>query len=194
MQDGMDWITAYHEAGHAVMARLQRCHFTAVSIDVEHGGCVWMRSSFRRMRPDIAETTARLRDAFEREYMTCYAGRLAQERFTGRRAELFEYEDDALLAEEMLQRVSSRRVEARAYHRYLLARAQTELFLPPHWNAVHVLAATLMDARELRGAAAKRLIDGAVTAPNAWRAGKRKRPPKERRNRVPVAPGRPRRR
>ncbi|HUP60782.1 MAG TPA: hypothetical protein VNA69_10225 [Thermoanaerobaculia bacterium] len=178
MQDGTDWTTAYHEAGHAVMARLQRCHFTAVSIDLEHGGCVWMRSSFRRMRPDIAATTVRLRDAFEREYMTCYAGSLAQERFTGRRAELFEYEDDALLAEEMLQRVCSRLAEARAYHRYLLARARTELFLPPHWNAVHVLAATLMDARELRGAAAKRLIDGAMTAPTARSAGRRKRPPR----------------
>lgn len=177
MESGTDWITAYHEAGHAVMARLQRCHFTAVSIDLEHGGCVWMRSSFRRMRPDVAATTVRLRDAFEREYMTCYAGRLAQERFTGRRAALFEYEDDALLAEDMLQRASSRLPEARAYHRYLLERARTELFLPPHWNAVHVLAASLMGARELQGTAAKRLIDGAMIAPNAWRAGKRKRPP-----------------
>jgi hypothetical protein len=171
------WRMAYHEAGHAVMARLQRCHFTAVSITFEQGGCVWMRSSFRRMRPDIAETTARLRDAFEREYMTCYAGRLAQERVTGRRVELFEYEEDALLAEEMLQRVSSRPAEARAYHRYLLERTRTELFLAPHWNAVHVLAATLMDARELPGAAAKRLIDAAVIAPNAWNAGKRRQRP-----------------
>jgi hypothetical protein len=176
MESGTGWRTAYHEAGHAVMARLQRCHFTAVSIDLEHGGCVWMRSSFRRMRPDIAVTTTRLRDAFEREYMTCYAGRLAQERFAGRRAELFEYEEDATLAEEMLQRVSARAAERRAYHRYLLERARTELFFPPHWNGVHVLAASLMDARELRGAAAKRLIDGAVIAPNAWSAGRRRRP------------------
>jgi hypothetical protein len=176
MKSRTGWTTAYHEAGHAVMARLQRCHFTAVSIDLEHGGCVWMRSSFRRMRPDIAVTTAPLRDAFEREYMTCYAGRLAQERFTGHRAELFEYEEDATLAEDMLQRVSSRAAERRAYHRYLLERARTELFFPPHWNGVHVLAASLMDARDLRGAAAKRLIDGAVIAPNAWNAGRRKRP------------------
>lgn len=168
---------AYHEAGHAVMARLQRCHFTAVSISLEQGGCVWMRSSFRRMRPDIAETTARLRDAFEREYMTCYAGRLAQERFTGRRAELFDYEEDARLAEDMLQRVSSRPAEARAYHRYLLERARTELFLPPRWNAVHVLAARFMHARELRGPAAKRLIDGALHAADAWSAGRQRRLP-----------------
>lgn len=111
------WRMAYHEAGHAVTARVLDCKFTAVSIELADGGCVWMRSSFRRMRPDVSPTTPRLRDAFEREYMTCFGGLIAQERFMGRRAEDFEYEHDAQVAEEMLQRVSSRGPERRAYHR-----------------------------------------------------------------------------
>jgi hypothetical protein len=54
-----------------------------------------MRSSFHGLRPDFAPTTPELRDAFEREYIVCLAGKLAQERFTGRRAEGFAYEEDA---------------------------------------------------------------------------------------------------
>lgn len=169
------WNVAYHEAGHAVVARVLRCSFTAVSIDLEDGGCVWMRSQFRRMRPDIAPTTPQLRDAFEREYMACTAGRLAQERFMGHPPEGFEYEHDATVAEEMLQRVSARPAERRAYHRYLVERTRSELVFPPHWNAVHVLAGGLMQDGALRARAAVQIIDAAVMAEDAWRHGRRRR-------------------
>lgn len=169
------WRVAYHEAGHAVVARVLRCSFTAVSIEVEDGGCVWMRSQFRRMRPDIAPTTPQLRDAFEREFMTCCAGRLAQERFMARRAEGFEYEHDAAVAEEMLQRVSSRPAERRAYHRYLVERTRSELSFPPHWNAVHTLAEQLMQHGVLRARAAVQIIDAAIVADEAWTLGRRLR-------------------
>lgn len=166
---------AYHEAGHAVTARVLECKFTAISIELADGGCVWMRSAFRRMRPDIAPTTPRLRDAFEREYMTCLGGRIAQERFTGRRAQPFEFEHDAQLAEEMLQRVSSRGPEQRAYHRYLTERTRSELLLPPHWYAVHTLAAELVRVGEMRGSAAVARIDAAIMADEAWTVGRRVR-------------------
>ena len=168
------WRIAYHEAGHAVVARVLRCSFTAVSIDLEDGGCVWMRSRFRRMRPDLAPTTPQLRDAFEREYMTCCAGRLAQERFMRKRPEFFEYEHDATIAEEMLQRVSSRAAERRAYNGYLIQRTKSELYLPPHWYAVHTLARELVRVGSLRGRVAARHIDAAVVADEAWTLGKQR--------------------
>jgi len=169
------WNVAYHEAGHAVVARVLKCSFTAVSIEFEDGGCVWMRSQFRRMRPDIAPVTLQLRDAFEREFMACCAGRLAQERFMGHPPEGFEYEHDATVAEEMLQRVCSRSAERRAYHRYLVERTRSELSFPPHWNAVHALAEKLMQHGVLRARAAVRTIDAAVMADDAWRRGRRRR-------------------
>ena len=169
------WRIAYHEAGHAVIARVLRCSFTAVSIELEDGGCVWMRSQFRRMRPDIAPTTAQLRDAFEREYMACCAGRLAQERYMGRRAEGFEYEHDAKSAEEMLQRVSSRLAERKAYHRYLIERTRSELHFPLHWNAVHALAHALVQRGALTARAAIPIIDAAIMADEAPRRGRRRR-------------------
>jgi hypothetical protein len=169
------WRTAYHEAGHAVTARVLDCKFTEISIELAEGGCVWMRSAFCRMRPDIAPTTPRLRDAFEREYMTCFGGVIAQERFTGRRAEAFEYEHDAQVAEEMMQRVSSRAAERRAYHRYLIERARTELLMPPHWYAVHVLAADLVRVGSFRSRAAVEFIDAAILSDEAWTRGKRRR-------------------
>ena len=89
--------------------------------------------------------------------------------------EFFEYEQDATIAEEMLQRVSSRPAERRAYHGYLVQRAKSELYLPPHWFAVHTLARELVRVGSVGGRVAARHIDAALLADEAWTLGKRRR-------------------
>ena len=106
--------TAYHEAGHAVMAELLDIPFEHVTIVRKENGLghlkyqrfpKWFRpDSAQWFRPDSASTRTRRR--IESHIRICFAGGIAEKRFKGRRAPHWE----AGLAEYL--RAASRAIEA----------------------------------------------------------------------------------
>lgn len=112
-------------------------------------GAVTLRSKVASMHPDHASLTPARREKLEREIQIGLAGRLAPERFTGVAARPFEWHVDAHFIEARLQQYCSRRAERRAHCSYLLERARSELYFPPSWFAVHIVAGRLAKDGEL---------------------------------------------
>ena len=78
--------TAFHEAGHAVMATVLRKGWREVSIEPDEDafGRTYMAKLGERFRPDI-EVSTRTRNIIEREVMIFLAGPEAERFKTGRR-------------------------------------------------------------------------------------------------------------
>lgn len=144
--------TAYHEAGHAVMALALGRPVTEVSVmpDRERAGfCHFGKSPTRPSE-----------DWLEREMLISLAGVAAEARFTG--------EYDWAAAGRDLQQVrkfaESRAGEKRAerLERRLLAKAEHLLSQDDNWQAVTLIAAELIRLGTISGRAARHLYEQAT--------------------------------
>jgi len=166
--------TAYHEAGHAVAAYALRKRVSSVTIvpDTESGtlGLVIHGGLGRAVdrysvgdRPGI-QCDLRTERALERTIMIRCAGFIAEARFAGRRNWVGSRQDrlDVLDMAEIVTGADP--AASSAYVAWLEQRAAWIVGCPPYWAAIQGLAAVLLERRELRGLAPRRVIVAAIEA------------------------------
>ena len=145
-------LTAYHEAGHAVIALAlgRPIHRVTICPDKElAGSCAFGKPVFRPSE-----------DWLEREALIALAGLAAEARFSG------EYElqgaarDRRYVASLALQRTGDVR-KAERLERRLLAKVEHLLARDENWSAVERIAAELLRAETISGRAARHLFEEA---------------------------------
>ncbi|MDB5312896.1 MAG: ftsH 4 [Gemmataceae bacterium] len=144
-----DPATAYHEAGHAVVAlALDRpVHRVSVLPNRERlGQCEFGKGVFRPSE-----------DWIEREILIALAGMAAEARHTGTYG-WDEAERDLRYARRLiLQRASQRQAER--FERRMLSKVENLLADEGHWQAVELIAAELLKHGVISGRAARHLFD-----------------------------------
>ncbi len=145
-----DEATAYHEAGHAVMALALGRPVDCVSIRAtrEHLGiCEFRKAVFRPSE-----------DWVERELLIALAGLAAEARHTGDYCWEAAGRDHDFAQELALQRAGSERKAERLIRR-LLSKAEHILNQEANWEAVERLAAELLRRGEISGRTARHLYE-----------------------------------
>jgi len=144
-----DEITAYHEAGHAVVALAlgRPVHgVSVVSRQERLGQCEYRKGVFRPSQ-----------DWLEREILIALGGLAAEARFTGAYARDMAALDLRHARDLAVQRVGLRRAER--LERRLLAKAEHLLGQEKHWRAVERIAAELVRHGAISGRAVRHLFE-----------------------------------
>lgn len=144
-----DPITAYHEAGHAVVAlALDRpVHRVSVLPNRDRlGQCEFRKGVFRPSE-----------DWLEREILIALAGMAAEARHTGTYSREEAEQDLRYARRLLLQRGSERQLERQ--ERRMLAKVEHLLADDGHWRAVELIAAELLKHGVISGRAARHLFD-----------------------------------
>src|SRR5437764_34053 len=147
-----DEVTAYHEAGHAVVALAlgRTIHKVSVLANRERlGECRFGKSHARPAD-----------DWIEREILIALAGPAAEARFTGTFANEEAKEDLRFVRRLALERKSDRAVER--YEQRMLDKVEYMLADEGTWKAVEAIAAELMKHGEISGRAARHLFEVAT--------------------------------
>ena len=149
-----DIATAYHEAGHAVMALTLGRPVQRVSIQPNQlrlGQCELKKGTFRPAA-----------DAVEREILILLAGLAAEARHLGQYGWGAASQDlRAVRSLTQLRAASERQVER--LERRMLDKAEHILNRPAVWLAVTHIAAELLRCTTISGRAARHLFDQAAT-------------------------------
>jgi ATP-dependent Zn protease len=151
MESQHDEATAYHEAGHAVVALVLGRPVQRVSImpDRETAGqCEFGKSVFRPSE-----------DWLEREILISLGGIAAEARHTGDYAWDGAARDEQYVRRLAVQRAGER--QAARLQRRLLAKAENLLSKAGHWQAVERIAAELLQRGEISGRTARHLFEQA---------------------------------
>ncbi|MFO0806931.1 MAG: hypothetical protein U0791_27835 [Gemmataceae bacterium] len=149
MEPAHDPATAYHEAGHAVIAlALDRpVHRVSVLPNRERlGQCEFGKGVSRPSE-----------DWIEREILISLAGMAAEAKHTGTYGFAEADRDLRYVRRLVLKRTSERAAER--YERRLLAKVEYLLADDAHWNAVERIAAELLKHGAISGRAARHLFD-----------------------------------
>lgn len=144
-----DTTTAYHEAGHAVVALALGRPVQHVSIlpDRETAGqCEFGKSVFRPSE-----------DWLEREILISLGGIAAEARFTGNYNWDGAGRDQKYVHRLAVQRAGERQAER--LQRRLLAKAEHLLAKDGHWRAVELMVAELLRLGSISGRAARHLFE-----------------------------------
>jgi ATP-dependent Zn protease len=149
-----DLATAYHEAGHAVVALALERPVDKVSIvpGKEYLGACHFRKGVTRPSMDLVE----------REILISLAGMAAQARHTGEYDVRGARRDLSVVRKLALDRVGERQIER--FERRMLGKVENLLAEESHWAAIELLVAELMKTGTLSGRAARHLFDRAVAA------------------------------
>ena len=153
MEPPADESTAYHEAGHAVMALALGRPVAWVSVRPGReflGTCHFGKAVFRPSE-----------DALEREALIALAGPAAEAHLTGEYAWDAGARDQTYAESLALQRAGGAR-QAQRLMRRLLAKAEHLLTREENWRAVERLAGELLRLGEISGRAARHLYDESV--------------------------------
>lgn len=147
--DSFEPATAYHEAGHAVMALIFDRPVARVSVRPNRellGVCHYGKSVYRPSE-----------DWLEREILIALGGIAAEARFTG----VYDWDaaghDQIYVERLVVERAGARRAER--LQRRLLARAEHLIGQEPHWQAVEQIAAELLKHGEISGRAARHFFE-----------------------------------
>lgn len=148
--------TAYHEAGHAVVALALGRAVQRVSILPGRG---WLgRCEFQkgRVQPSV--------DWLEREILISLAGAAAEARHTGAYAWDGAIADLRAVRRLAVQRASERQAER--LERRLLAKVEHLLDQAGHWQAVELIATELLRCETISGRAVRHLFDRGSQQPD----------------------------
>jgi ATP-dependent Zn protease len=147
-----DEVTAYHEAGHAVLALVlgRTIHKVSVLPNRERlGECRFGKGNARATD-----------DWLEREILIALGGMAAEARFTGTYATDEAKEDLRFVRRLALERKSERAVER--YEQRMLDKAEYMLADEGTWKAVELIAAELLKHGAISGRAARHLFERAT--------------------------------
>ena len=143
-------VTAYHEAGHAVLALAlgRPVDWVSVRPDREFlGTCAFRKPVFRPSE-----------DWLEREAVIALGGIAAEARFTGDYCWGAAAKDYDYVFDLAKSRAGNDRQADRLVKRFL-AKAENLLFQEAHWRAVERIAAELLRLGEISGRAARHLFE-----------------------------------
>jgi ATP-dependent Zn protease len=146
--------TAYHEAGHAVIALALGRAVDRVTIvpDQQHAGlCEFHKGSVRPSE-----------DWLEREILIALGGIAAEARHTGTYAWDGAARDEQVVRNLTVQRAGERR--AGRLQRRLLAKVEHLLAREDHWRAVEIIAAELVRLGTISGRTVRHLFEQACEA------------------------------
>ncbi|OWK40856.1 cell division protein FtsH [Fimbriiglobus ruber] len=149
-----DVATAYHEAGHAVVALALGRPVHRVSVLPNHerlGQCEFRKGVFRPSE-----------DWLETEILISLAGLAAEARHTGTYDRAAAGRDLRYVRKLSVQRASERQLER--YERRMLAKTENLLADDGHWRAVERIAAELVARGVVSGRAARHFFDEACAA------------------------------
>jgi ATP-dependent Zn protease len=141
--------TAYHEAGHAVLALVLGRPVQEVSILPERdflGACKFGKPAFRPTE-----------DWLEREILIALGGIAAEARFTGHYAWEGAARDGQYVHKLAVHRAGERKAER--LQKRMLAKAEHLLAKEDCWKAVELIAAELLRCGSISGRAARHLFE-----------------------------------
>jgi ATP-dependent Zn protease len=147
-----DPATAYHEAGHAVVALAydRPVHRVSVLPNQFYAGLCEFQKGKARGSVDVVE----------REILISLAGMVAEARHTGKYDRAAAGRDLRQARAWALQRADERQLER--YERRMLAKVESLLNDEQHWAAVERIAAELLKHGRISGRAARHLYDEAM--------------------------------
>ena len=148
MQAPHDEATAYHEAGHAVVAMILGRPVDEVTILANREFLGVCRFGKNRYRPS--------EDWIEREILIALGGIAAEARYTGNYAWDAAARDQRYVRELTIQRAGETRAER--LQKRLLAKAEHLLAQEPHWRAVVLIAQELLRLGAVSGRAVRHLF------------------------------------
>ena len=151
MKPSQDEATAYHEAGHAVVALAlgRPVHSVSILPDREHlGMCEFGKGTSRPTQ-----------DWIEREILISLAGLAAEARHTGDYAWDAAHRDLLYVRRLTVQRAGERQAER--LERRLLAKTEHLLAVEQNWRAVELIVAELLRRGEISGRAARHFFNQA---------------------------------
>ena len=156
---GAERLTAYHEAGHALMAHLCGQQITEVEIvgDDDHAGSV--QSLSFPVDPHDEEEAGRERDAVERRLKCVLAGTVAEAIVTGRSG-WDESCEDLDIAVRLAMPLVDDCEDVVPFLEDL--GSQIEDDLRAHWDTIEVLVMELLQRKSLTGGDVRRIIEGEV--------------------------------
>jgi ATP-dependent Zn protease len=149
MEARHDEATAYHEAGHAVVALALGRPVNRVSVLADRrflGMCTFGKGVLRPSE-----------DWLEREMLIALGGIAAEARKTGHYAWAGAARDQQVVHRLAIQRAGER--QADRLERRMLAKVEHLLYQEKHWHAVESIAAELMRHGSISGRAARHLFD-----------------------------------
>jgi hypothetical protein len=159
--------TAFHEAGHAVMAYLQLIPFRSITIVPAPGsdtlGRVLLGAWPDWANPDsIGYREEAAREYIQRRIRVDMAGLIAEAQHLGRRVRVGMYQDNCNAADLALHLCAGRNDTAQAMLDWLYLNTRDQLTAPAVWPAVQALAEALLDHRTLGIRAAHSCIRSAI--------------------------------
>ena len=159
-------VTAYHEAGHAVVAHVLHRGLASITIVPDEdedtlGLCQYLRSRINWEGADWAPTT-RQRSYLERAILTVLAGAEAEHALTGRRGHLGASHDYTQAVDCALIALGGDAEEASLFLGWMAYRARKLLQQPQNWHAVEALSRELMVHRTLSGRRTRAIIRQAI--------------------------------
>ncbi len=147
---------AYHEAGHAIVAVVEKVGFKHVTI--EKTDQALGRLVFERKLPAEVQTL-RERDLLERLARVALAGSIAQRQHDERSYEAYCDDADRHTVGAIMERLSPGREDVfTAYLSFLEAR--TREIVDDYWEELDRCARLLLDRRTVSATAVRRIIDG----------------------------------
>ena len=155
-------LTAYHEAGHTVMAYCLHCRIRHVSI-IPEGDILGhlQRGKEQNLKRVEFDTSPRTRARLEKKAMVSWGGNVAEHLLTKHKHRTVSEEDELDVFYGLLDLSSSAR-EAGAYSDWLWYRTKAMLQLSWHWAATKALAKELFDRRYIGGKRARYIIKEAA--------------------------------
>ena len=155
--------TAYHEAGHTVMAYWLRKRIRYITI-VPNTDCQGhlRRGKNQDLHDAEYDRSPRTRSGIEKEVMVAFGGPVAEQILTGSRYYSKGSQGDAYKAADFISYLVSGDKELGAYLKWLETRTEAILNIPTVWQAVKALANELLARKHIGGKAARDIIQDSM--------------------------------
>lgn len=159
--------TAYHEAGHAVVAYDQRIKVTTAtivpdSVNGTDGLVTHDPIRLESLKLDIDHIPPRVRDQMERQARIYFAGEIAQRKFNPRSLRFHHSHDDRRSAMNLISRLTSSDRELGAWLKLLRIQTEEIVYQDYRWAQVEAVANALMRRGTLAGGVIRSVIQQAL--------------------------------